>query len=555
MARASRRFRTVAALATAAALTVPAVAAAPAVYAATASITIADPGTPPAGDVTLRGKVALDTSPQTTSVLYAVDVSGSTNDPSGLDCDGANGAGDPGDNINEDPVVGDLLDCELAAVRALDADLAAQAGDVQVGLEAFAGTAATADLSPAAGEVTFIPPGLTDAGDSSSRMKFVTKNVVRNLIKKYTSKPLDSARTSFDAAVDTAVQAFQGAPAGPRIMFFMSDVVKEGTGPGTMAKPVSADRLAALQNAGIKVRTFAVGGSAGCDTGTSLARMAAATGEICVPVKNPASLQANVLGSQSQAIRSVTVAVNGTVVNAKVDSVNGWSATLKLGQGSYNVTATATLSDGSKVSAARTVTVGPAAAGTTPPPPGTVTPTGSTMLASKIGARRSKPIKRELPKRIKGKVAAATASLGGTPALNGATVLLQGRSSSTAPWATVGRATVSGGNYLVSWKRKKTVHQLQVVLQPFNGYDVSSTTVPTPKISNCSVTKVKRGKKLVCHTTLPRRTKAALLQKGKVLDTAKVRKSGTVKVVSPGKLRGKVLKLYPTVGKKIRLKY
>ena len=62
--------------------------------------------------MTVAGTVGLGAA-GTTSVLYVVDATQSTADPTGSDC-GDDQVGYGGDDLNGDGSVGDVLDCEIA---------------------------------------------------------------------------------------------------------------------------------------------------------------------------------------------------------------------------------------------------------------------------------------------------------------------------------------------------------------------------------------------------------------------------------------------------------
>ena len=174
----ARTRTTVAALALAVATTTlgaavisasPATAAtAAATAAAAAAVTIDAPVAPRAGTIDLTGRIGVGPGEMTT-VLYVLDATSSTASPTGLDCSG-NGALGPEDDLNQDQSVGDILDCEIAGVGALNRSLAASSG-LQVGMVAFANQAAVADLDPV-GSATFVPPGFT-GGDPRPRIDTV----------------------------------------------------------------------------------------------------------------------------------------------------------------------------------------------------------------------------------------------------------------------------------------------------------------------------------------------------------------------------------------------
>jgi hypothetical protein len=168
----------------------------PVVRAAGPVLTFHDPGSPAAGPVELRGVVTTGAA-ATTSVVYLVDVSQSTKSPSGLDCDADGTAWAPGDNVNGDSVVGDTLDCEIGAVRAVNAALASSAGRSQVSLETFAGGASVVNLRPGSTPpVTFVAPDSTSGNGA---------NVLDTAVTALRRDPVPG--TSYDPAVGTALRS------------------------------------------------------------------------------------------------------------------------------------------------------------------------------------------------------------------------------------------------------------------------------------------------------------------------------------------------------------
>jgi hypothetical protein len=83
------------------------------------------------------------------------------------DCTG-DGVVDALDDLNGDGRRGDVLDCQIAAVLALNASLRTAVGSAQrieVGLTAFGTTAATAQMTRDDPAALFVPPGLTDRAE------------------------------------------------------------------------------------------------------------------------------------------------------------------------------------------------------------------------------------------------------------------------------------------------------------------------------------------------------------------------------------------------------
>jgi hypothetical protein len=484
--------------------------------AAAPTITINDPGPLTAGPVQLSGLVTTGDA-QTTTVLYVIDRSQSTDQPVGNDCNGSGGP-DAGDNLNGDTAVGETLDCEIAGVIALDNSLAGSPGSLQVSLERFSTTAEAINLGTTATPVFFTHPGDPAIATNSKALR--RGNTTDN-----------PTGTNFDPAITTALNTLAGAPAGPKYVLLLSD----GKG------PVSQSTVDAARAAGVHVRAFAIGGEAGpsCDTGKSLAKLAAATGETCSVVTSPAALGAALTGSQPASISSVQVALAGKIFPATLDLSGGWKVPLSLGAGSYTATATATLSNGAKVATTRALTVAPSATGpATGPAPGTAT--GTTLTATKVLVRRPASSLTALPGRVTGIVGRTGAGTRPvvTSGLQGAVVELQGRAGITGAWAQVTNARVSSsGTYALTWTPRARFHHLRVVLLSFKEFGGSASAVPNGPIFACHIKK-KGGARFTatCHTIAKKGTAVQLLKNGHAVSTTAVRKGHVLRVSGRGKL-------------------
>lgn len=306
------------------------------------------------GDVPFHGTVRLDdTTDQITRVQFVVDVSDSTRSPL-QDCNG-DGIRDALDDFNGDGRFGDVLDCQISAVVALNADLRGVPGSaehIRVGLTAF-GTAAAvaqmvpdADIDAALDNATFIAPGTTGTGtDVIPNVNVVASSLRVGFVGEYAPQTV-VAGTNFDAAVRAALDTLEPY-SGPRWVFFLSD------GQATVSQS-TLDRVAA---SGIGVRTFAVGSGAGtfpCSASSALAKIAAAGSDACVHVLDPSSLTSSLVTSQPGWLRSVEVEVGGRTVLADIDPIGGWSVVVPgLEPGRHQATVTATLTDGRTVTRIR----------------------------------------------------------------------------------------------------------------------------------------------------------------------------------------------------------
>ncbi len=490
------------------------------------SLTINSPSSPVAGPVTLTGTVGAGPG-EVTSVLYVLDATQSTAAPTGADCSG-NGVVTAADDLNDDGIVGDVLDCEIAGVAAFNNGLESTSG-LKVGLVAFANQGAAADVDPAPGDTALVSPGFT-GGDPQPRIDSVTGSVVRSEIGLYTNKDLggSGAGTAFNSAIQTSLATLAAAPAGPKWIIFLSDG----------QSPIDDSLLTQLAGSGIRLRSFGIGQDATCAKSGSLYKMASATGEACVLVSSPASLAADLTGSEPDAVNGVTVTIADVSVAADIDPVGGWSAAFTLGQGTYTAKARAVLASGSTMTKSRTFTVA-AAPG---PPPGSVAPGPGALRASTIKVDRPRATRTVTPAKVTGRVGRVQRGLQPTRRLKGATVLLQARKTAGDPWTTVDRDKVNKrGEFALAWKPLVRLPLLQVALQPFRKYAGSSAAVPKPPISSC---KVKRrgtdGWSVTCLTTAKNGSVARLLDGRTVLDKSKVKK-GSLRLHGTGPVSKRVI--------------
>lgn len=490
-----------------------------------ASVTITAPTGARAGTVELTGTVGAEPG-QTTSVLYVFDATRSTGQVTGLDCSGSGAAGGYEDDLNSDGSVGDVLDCEIAGVQALNRSLASTPG-AQAGVVAFSNTAAAADLDPV-GSASFVPPAYT-GGDPAPRLDTVVGSVQRNRIGLYDEKDLggSGSGTAFTNAISTALDTLATAPAGPKWIMFLSD------GQAGIDDAV----LSRLASSGVKLRSFGIGSEATCSSINSLYKMAVATGETCTLVPRPADLATQLAGSQPDAVSGVTVSIGSTAVKASVDAVGGWKASFTLGAGSYTATARATLASGRVQSTQRTFSVaaGDGAAGE--PAPETVTAGPGALDATVVRVAQPAPTRKVLPAKVSGRVGRPVDGLTTTPALSGSRVLLQARTAAGTEWTTVASGKADrAGRFALRWKPRSRWQSLRVALEPPAGFGASTSTVGQPAISACTVTG-KRSWTVTCRTTARKGSAVRLLDGRTVVDRARVRR-GTLRLHGTGPVKG-----------------
>jgi hypothetical protein len=288
------------------------------------------------------------------NIAYIVDNSGSTATTSGADCNG-DGAANAADDANADGRAGDVLDCEILGIVALNGSLRTQ-GVGQGAVVAFGTGADQADVSPAAGTQLFT--GLNDDASANGvpDIEDVARSVTGSGVGQFTPLGASGGGTDFDAAL-TATNTTLGTVAGQRnVAYFLSDgQATVNTAPGG---PLDAARAA-----GTRVLTFSVGtAAAGCAAGSSLKQIADTTGGVCTEVQDPSKLAGTITTVAGGAtITGLTLSASGSAPVPAPLTGSNFAVQLPanlLRQGANPIAATATSSDGTKVTADVTVFIG-----------------------------------------------------------------------------------------------------------------------------------------------------------------------------------------------------
>lgn len=307
---------------------------------------------PPDAPLEVEGTVTIGVLGTGVSIVYVVDVSGSTRGDAG-DCNG-DGVTDAADDLNGDGDDGEIIDCEIAGVKELEKQLAAINGSIETGLVSFA--------SDSSLETGFGAPGRVELDDAVSDL-------------------LPGGGTDFDDALKGMNTLFGDAAAGNRkIGYFFTD------GQSSVSEGAGTDLQAAI-DAGIVVNTFAVGaGTDGCGPDSPLTIIANATGGQCIAVDDPADLAAVLEGLRPAGIEKVEVTVNGgPPVEASVDLLGNFKATVTgIVIGPNKIRATVTTTD--QQTASDEVTVNAAAPTTAPAPAPTTTVVESAPPVVESGA-------------------------------------------------------------------------------------------------------------------------------------------------------------------------
>lgn len=290
--------------------------------------------------IDVRGSASVGASSTDAAVVYVVDVSGSTSS-GGNDCNG-DGVIDAADNLNPtiDSQQGSVLDCEIAAVRALNASLGVT--PTSVGLVLLGSSAAAADVDPAAAQQDFTTPQADNDGNGSSDIDELFGLLTFGGLSQYSPISV-STGTDFADALTVAADVLDGRPASQSgYVFFLSD----GEAP---AAPVETERLNAD---GVQVNTYSIGGgSAGCGVGSPLLAIADGANGTCFEVDDPSNLTATLTSGPAD-LSSVVVSLDGAAgVPASFNALGQWSVQLPpVSVGQHVLRATAEAADGTTVS-------------------------------------------------------------------------------------------------------------------------------------------------------------------------------------------------------------
>jgi hypothetical protein len=238
-----------------------------------------------------------------TLIVYVLDVSGSTDYSSA-------GSGCGGDQ-NGDSYSDTILDCEIAAAKALN-EMAVTTETVgEVGVAVYATYGATGDVDPAGGEQLTTGPA-TDANNAGGRdveqvlSSAFSLDAADGGVNLFTLKEV-GYRTSFSGGLTAALQVASASTKPNKIIVFMSDGLNnEGPHVSTVSVP-----------AGVIIHTFAIGSGSSCtsdpnDLGSleDVAKLSDPDGT-CTPVPDVASLPDIVPGVIAAQLLSLEHRVDG----------------------------------------------------------------------------------------------------------------------------------------------------------------------------------------------------------------------------------------------------
>lgn len=212
----------------------------------------------------------------TTSLVYVMDVSGSTGDFAAC-------GGDP----NGDGSANTVVDCEITALTLLHQQAITLGTVANVGLAVFGTFADTADMTPGPGAGLLIAPTADANGNGTLDAVEVLRSADSGgLLGLFTPRSVGSA-TSYGAGIDAAETIVGASAQASQVVVFVSDGLNN-------TAPSVATALAGLPASAV-VHTFAVGADADCDVADNpalgtLRDIADATGGTCTNVPDASDL-------------------------------------------------------------------------------------------------------------------------------------------------------------------------------------------------------------------------------------------------------------------------
>jgi hypothetical protein len=295
------------------------------------------PNTP----ISVAGTARIDKQVVTTDVVYILDVSGSTEGFSGC---GADQNGDGASNT--------ILDCEIAALRAVTDQILAIGGVANIGVGLFAATGAVADMSPAGGIQLLTPADADSNGANGRDVDEVLTSADSGSLGNFAVRSVNSGATNFASGVSQAVSILATSTADRKVVIFISDGANNaGPNVATVTGTIASGTI---------VHLIAAGPSSSCASNPSglgsLNDIASQTGGDCTNVPNVADLPNVAPALVVSTLNTVTLRVDGSP--AAVDTIsptppqNGpasvnWSTTLHgLAAGVHEICAIAPGTDG-----------------------------------------------------------------------------------------------------------------------------------------------------------------------------------------------------------------
>lgn len=261
------------------------------------------------GSATLEGtaRVGAGEAPPDTSLVVVYDLSGSTLDPAGGDCGG---------DVNGDGRSNTILDCEIAAMEALEQTAAGLGSVAEMGVVLFELGSAAADVQPASGAQRLTEPGADLNGNGttdiaevvrSSRWSsgFFSADATVSLFTRYDAGT-GNGGTNYSAGLSRACETLAATSQPNRTIVFLSDgAANRGT---NVANVLPCGQAAT-------VHSVAVGANSTCASNPSglgsLQDVADLTDGTCTEVVSPEELPDILSGIISPEITGLTLSVNG----------------------------------------------------------------------------------------------------------------------------------------------------------------------------------------------------------------------------------------------------
>jgi hypothetical protein len=296
--------------------------------------------------IDVTGTATIDTGQVRMTILYVLDISGSTGNPAFPTFD-INGDGtiNSSDDYNGDGEPGQTLDAEIAASIALNQSLSRFPG-ISVGVAGYASKSSTADISPIAGDQIFAsPPNSDDNGNQVSDLEEVLRSMDSDPftgaeIGEFT--PIDrdffGSSTNYKLALQTILEAFAGRPGDEaKVVYFLSDGRNQSDDPFD-------EELSAIASAGITVNAIGTRNA----NPEILQDIAARTGGEFHIVENTGELD-DLLPEIPIFVGISGVAVNGEEV--ELDDEGHFATQITVPHGAHNIEARATAGDETSITA------------------------------------------------------------------------------------------------------------------------------------------------------------------------------------------------------------
>jgi len=291
----------------------------------------------PPGTVTIAGQANVgQLVGNPVNLLYVVDVSSSTQSPSYLDCNGDGRPATPLDDLNGAGAPGEVLDCQIQGVLALNETLI-DAPNMSAGLIAFASTAAIADIDPAQpGDQVFTAPidadldgnGIADLEDVARSLRngqppTILTGAPPLGVEQFAPKEVTNG-TDFSAPLMQIRNAFLPLAGEQNIAYLLSDGQQTSFTTIGLVLTLALD----LANNGVQVNTYSVGpNGSGCGESPAnlLWRIADLTGGTCTEVLDPSELSAAIAEAIPPGLDRVEVDGHAVTVNAVGDFSDRYS--------------------------------------------------------------------------------------------------------------------------------------------------------------------------------------------------------------------------------------